>query len=88
MAFAVGRSVVLGLGIAVPMPTMVDVAGCGYSYPLYSHMRVPGGTTYTFSDGTVHVIPASTDTVLAIPQGATSVVATAASTCQFGQMLS
>jgi hypothetical protein len=51
-------------------------------------MRVPGGTTYTFSDGTVHVVPASTDTVLAIPQGATSVVATAASTCQFGQMLS
>jgi hypothetical protein len=88
MAFVAGRSVVLGVGATVALPTMVDVAGCGYTYPLYSHMRVPGGTTYTFSDGTVHVVPASTDTVLAIPQGATSVVATAASTCQFGQMLS
>jgi len=48
-------------------------------------MRVPGGTTYTFDNGVVQVVPATTDSVIAIPPGATSIVATAASTVQLGQ---
>lgn len=87
MAFTAGRSVVLGVGVAVPLPFVADVGMNSPSITLYSHMRVPGGTTYTFNDGTVHVVPASIDSVIAIPPGATTVTATAASTAQFGQSL-
>lgn len=86
MAFVAGRSLVLGVGAVVPLPMMVDASGNGNSYSLYSHMRLPGGTTYTFDNGVVQVVPASTDSVIAVPPGATSIVATAASTCQMGQM--
>jgi hypothetical protein len=86
MAFVAGRSLVLGAATVVALPMMVDVSGNGNSYSLYSHMRVPGGTTYTFDNGVVQVVPASTDTVFAIPPGATNVIATAASTAQLGQM--
>jgi hypothetical protein len=86
MAFVAGRSLVLGAATVVALPMMVDVSGNGNSYSLYSHMRLPGGTTYTFDSGNVLVIPATTDTVIAIPPGATSITATAASTAQLGQM--
>jgi hypothetical protein len=86
MAFVAGQSLVLGVGAAVLLPAMVDVGNNGYSYTLYSHMRVPGGTTYTFDNGVVWVVPATTDSVMAIPPGARSVTATAASTAQVGQM--
>jgi hypothetical protein len=86
MAFVAGRSLVLGVGVAVPLPMMVDVAGNGNSYSMYSHMRVPGGTTYTFDVGGAQVVPAATDTVFAIPPGATQVTATAASSALLGQM--
>lgn len=86
MAFVAGRSLVLGAATAVPLPMMVDVSGNGNSYGLYSHMRLPGGTTYTFDNGVVQIVPATTDSVIAIPTGATSVTATAASTAQVGQM--
>jgi len=86
MAFVAGRSIVLGAGVATLLPTMVDVAGNGNSYSLYSHMRLPGGTTYTFDNGVVQVVPATTDSVIAVPPGATQITATAASTAQLGQM--
>jgi hypothetical protein len=87
MAFVAGRSLVLGAGVVVPIPMGVDVAGISPSFTMYSHMRLPGGTTYTFDNGVVHVVPATTDTVVAIPVSATSIVATAASTAQLGQSL-
>ena len=86
MAFVAGRTVVLGAGTVVSLPTMVDVSGSGYTYTLYSHMRVPGGTTYTFDNGVALVVPATTDSVFAIPPGALTITATAASTAQLGQM--
>lgn len=86
MAFVASQSLVLGAGASVALPTMVDAAGNGNSYTLYSHARVPGGTTYTFDNGVVWVIPATTDSVMALPTGALRVVATAASTMQVGQM--
>lgn len=85
MAFVAGRSIALGAGVAVSLPAGVDVGGTNPSFTLYSHMRLPGGTTYTFDNGVVHVVPATTDTVIAIPPGATTIVATAASTAQLGQ---
>lgn len=86
MAFVASRTLVLGAGVATLLPTMVDVAGNGNSYTLYSHMRVPGGTTYTFDNGVVQVVPATTDSVFAIPPGALAITALAASTAQLGQM--
>jgi hypothetical protein len=86
MAFVAGPALVLGVGVAVPLPAMVDVSGNGNSYTLYSHMRVPGGTTYTFDSGQVIVVPATTDSVFAVPTGARFITATAASTAQMGQM--
>jgi hypothetical protein len=85
MAFVAGRSLVLGAGAIVLLPAAVDVGGNAPGFTLYSHMRVPGGTTYTFDNGVVQVVPATTDSVIAIPPGATSIVATAASTVQLGQ---
>jgi hypothetical protein len=87
MAFVAGRSAVLGAGVAVPLPSITDLNGWGLPFTLYSHMRVPGGTTYAFDTGQSHVVPASTDTVVAIPVNAVTVTATAASTAQFGQAL-
>lgn len=87
MAFVAGRSLVLGAGVVTALPAAVDVGTSAPSFTLYSHARVPGGTTYTFDNGVVHVVPATTDSVIAIPPGATSVVATAASTVQLGQSL-
>jgi hypothetical protein len=86
MAFVAGRSAVLGAGVAVPLPAITDLNGWGLPFTLYSHMRVPGGTTYTFDSGQSHVVP-TIDTVLAIPVNAVTVTATAASTAQFGQSL-
>ena len=71
MAFVAGPALVLGVGVAVALPAMVDVSGNGNSYTLYSHMRVPGGTTYTFDNGVAVVVPASTDSVFAVPPGTT-----------------
>jgi hypothetical protein len=87
MAFVAGRSLVLGAGVVVPLPAGVDVGATNPSFTLYSHARVPGGTTYTFDNGVVHVVPATTDSVIAIPTGATTIVATAASTVQLGQSI-
>ena len=87
MAFVAGRSLVLGAGVVVPLPALVDVSGNSSPTSLYAYMRVPGGTTYTFNDGTAHVVPATTDSVIVIPPGATSVIATGASTCQLGKSL-
>lgn len=87
MAFVAGRSLVLGAGVVVPLPSGVDVGGSSPSFMLYSHMRLPGGTTYTFDNGVVQVVPATTDSVIAIPTGATSIIATAASTAQLGQSI-
>ena len=85
MAFVASRTLVLGAGVAAQLPAIVDVAGNGNSYTLYSHMRVPGGTTYTFDTGQSWVVPATTDSVFAIPPGAQYVTAVAASSAQLGQ---
>lgn len=87
MAFVAGPTVVLGVGVAVPLPVATDLSGNIPTFTLYQHMRVPGGTTYTFDNGVAMVIPATTDSVIAIPPGARFVTATAASTCQFGQSI-
>jgi hypothetical protein len=87
MAFAAGRSAVLGAGVPVPLPVATDMSNWSPNFTLYSHMRVPGGTTYTFDSGQSFVIPAATDTVIAIPVNATTVTATAASTALYGQSL-
>lgn len=87
MAFVAGPSLVLGVGVAVALPVAMDVSGNSSPFTLYSHMRVPGGTTYTFDSGAVLVIPATTDSVVAIPPGARTITATAASTCQLGQSI-
>jgi hypothetical protein len=87
MAFAAGRTAVLGAGVAVPLPSITDLNGWGLPFTLYSHMRVPGGTTYTFDTGQAFVVPATTDTILAIPVNAATVTATGASTAMFGQSL-
>ena len=87
MAFVAGPSVVLGAGVAVPLPAAVDLGGNNQSFTLYQHMRVPGGTTYTFDNGVAMAIPATTDSVVAIPPGARFVTATAASVAQFGQSI-
>lgn len=84
MAFVTSQTVVLGAGVAVTLPIAVDISGNIPGFLLYSHIRVPGGTTYTYDTGQVLVIPASTDTVAAIPPGARTITATAASTAQFG----
>jgi hypothetical protein len=87
MAFAAGPALVLGVGVAVALPVALDVGSTNPPFTLYSHMRVPGGTTYTFDNGVVIVVPASTDSVFAIPPGARYITATAASTVQLGQSL-
>ena len=84
MAFSASRSIVLGIGIPVPLPQIIDLSNNAPTSTLYSHMRVPGGTTYTFDTGQTWVVPASTDTVFAIPTGALYVTATAASTAELG----
>ena len=83
--FVGSRSLVLGAGVAVQLPPIVDVSGNGNSYTLYSHIRLPGGTTYTFDTGQALVVPATTDSIFAVPPGAQYVTATAASTAQLGQ---
>ena len=85
MAFVAGRSLVLGAGAIVQLPFAQDISMNAGPFTMYSHMRVPGGTTYTFDNGVVQIVPATTDSVIAIPVGATIVVATAASTVQLGQ---
>jgi hypothetical protein len=87
MAFVASRSLVLSAGVAVSLPTMVDVSGNGNSYSLYSHIRLPGGTTYTFDNGVAWVVPATTDSVFAVPTGARRITATAASSAQMGRMV-
>jgi hypothetical protein len=87
MAFVAGPSLVLGVGVAVALPSAVDASGNNSSFTLYSHIRVPGGTTYTFDNGVALVVPATTDSVYAIPPGARTITATAASTAQLGQSL-
>jgi hypothetical protein len=87
MAFVASQSLVLGAGVAVALPNMVDLSGNGYAYTLYSHMRVPGGTIYTFDNGVAQIVPATTDSVFAIPTGARYITATAASTAQLGQSI-
>jgi hypothetical protein len=87
MAFVASRSIVLGAATAVPLPIAIDLGTNCLSFTLYSHMRLPGGTTYTFDNGVVHVVPATTDSVIAIPAGALTITATAASTAQLGQSL-
>ena len=87
MAFAASRTLVLGVGVPVPLPAAVDVGSSSPPFTLYSHMRVPGGTTYTFDTGQVWVVPATTDTVFAIPTGALYITATAASTAQLGKIM-
>lgn len=86
MAFVAGTNIVLGAGVAVPLPAGVDVSGNNRTFTLYSHMRVPGGTTYTFDNGVAQIVPATTDSVIVIPTGALYITATAASTAQLGQM--
>lgn len=88
MAFVASSAVALGAGAKVLLPLAVDVGGSAPAFTLFSHARFPGGTTYTWDSGQVLVIPATTDTVVAIPTGATAITATAASTVQLGQMLS
>jgi hypothetical protein len=87
MAFVASRSLVLGAGVAVLLPAAVDASSNCPSFTLYSHIRVPGGTTYTFDSGQSWAVPATTDSVFAIPTGATTITATAASTAQVGQSL-
>jgi Na+/H+ antiporter NhaA len=86
MAFAASRTLVLGIGVAVPLPVVVDVGGSTPPSTLYTHARVPGGTTYTLDTGQAWVVPATTDTVFAIPTGAMFITATAASTVQLGRL--
>jgi hypothetical protein len=86
MSFAAGQSVVLGAGVAVPLPVGYDLSNNNRTFTLYSHMRVPGGTTYTFDNGVSQAVPASTDSVIVIPPGALYVTATAASTAQLGKV--
>ncbi len=83
--FVGSRTVVLGAGVAVLLPQIYDVSNNGNTYQLYSHIRVPGGTTYTFDTGQAFVVPATTDSIFEIPPGAQYVTATAASTAQLGQ---
>lgn len=86
MAFVAGQTLTLGAGAAIALPSVSDVGGNNLSFTLYSHIRVPGGTTYTFDTGQALVVPATTDSVFAIPPGAKTVTATGASTAQVGQM--
>ena len=86
MAFVASQAVVLGAGAVVAIPAVAEVGGNGITIPLFSHIRLPGGTTYTFDNGVVWVVPATTDSVLAIPAGARFITATAASTAQLGKM--
>jgi hypothetical protein len=85
MAFVAGQALTLGAGVKVALPAAVDVSGVHGNRTMYSHARVPGGTTYTWDNGVVLVIPVSTDSVVAIPPGATAVTATAASTMLLGK---
>jgi hypothetical protein len=88
MAFVAGRALSLGAGVAVPLPSVTDASGNNRSFTLYSHMRVPGGATYTFDSGQALIgIPVNTDTVIPIPVNATTITSSAASTCQVGQMM-
>ena len=87
MAFVAGPALVLGIGVPVALPAVIDASGNNQGFTLYSHMRVPGGTTYTFDNGVVLVVPATTDSVFAVPPGARFITATAASTVQMGQSL-
>lgn len=87
MAYFVGsQSLVLGAGVPTPLPTAVDLSGNNRSFTLFSHMRVPGGTTYAFDSGQAIAVPAASDSVFAIPTGALFITATAASSVQLGQM--
>lgn len=87
MAFVGGQTLTLGAGAAVALPLASDLSGNNLPFTMYSHIRVPGGTTYTFDTGQALVVPASTDSVFAIPPGAKTITATGASTAQVGQSL-
>lgn len=87
MAFVASQQLVLGAGVATPLPTGVDLSSNNRTFTLFSHMRVPGGTTYSFDSGQVWNVPASTDTTFALPPGALYVTATAASSAQLGRMM-
>ena len=86
MAFVASQNLVLGVGAAVALPVATDLSGGIPNFGLYSHIRLPGGTTYTFDSGQVLVVPTTTDSVFAIPVAARTITATAASTAQLGQM--
>jgi hypothetical protein len=85
MAFVTGTSIVLGAGVPVLLPVGADVGGNNSPFTLYSHMRVPGGTTYAFDSGAAQVVPTGIDSIVAIPVGARFITATAASTAQLGK---
>ena len=87
MAFVAGRSLVLGAGVPVLLPVASDLSGNSQPFTLYSYMRVPGGTTYTFDNGVSQTVPATTDSVIAIPTGALAIPVVGASTVQLGQSL-
>lgn len=86
MAFVAGTNLVLGAGVVVPLPLAIDAGGNNQAFTLYSHMRVPGGTTYTFDNGVTQAVAVGTDSVFPIPPGARSIVAIAASSAELGQM--
>jgi len=85
MAFVMSSLLTLGAGAQVAIPLMVDVSGNTDAHHIYTHFRVPGGTTYTFDTGQSYNIPASTDTLGPMPPGAKFVTAVGASTMQLGR---
>jgi hypothetical protein len=87
MAFVASQQLTLGAGVATPLPTGYDLSNNNRTFTLFSHIRVPGGTTYTFDSGQAWNVPASTDTTFALPTNALYVTATAASSAQLGRMM-
>ena len=86
MSFIVSNVLTLGAGVQTALPLLyMDVSGSNPSNHIYTHCRVPGGTTYSFDTGQSYNIPASTDTLFPIPPGARYVTATGASTMQLGR---
>ena len=85
MAFVMSQVLTLGAGVQTAIPWMVDVSGNTFGHHIFTHFRVPGGTTYTFDTGQSYNIPTSTDTLGAMPPGAQYVTAVAASSMQLGR---
>lgn len=57
-----------------PLPLMVDVSGNCPAQCTFSHMRVVGAGAVTFNTGQVVGATTGTETVSAIPMGATSII--------------